>query len=268
MTLQLSAHNITVKIGTKIICKNFNINIQCGEVWGLLGPNGCGKTTFLHALCGIHPLSIGEVLLDGKNIKSLPIKTVAQLIGILFQDVDPIFSQTVFEYCLASRYPHLMYFKRENSMDIAIVNDALEQMTIAHLQREPITALSGGERRRLAIASILAQTPQIYLLDEPTNHLDLQHQIKVLQHFRKLEDCAVMMSLHDVNWAHQFCDHIMLLFANGEIVIGTPNEVLTAETLTRLYQHPIRKIISDRNVFWYPKMPRLKTCRGDNLKDL
>lgn len=252
MTLQLSAHNITVKIGAKVICKNFNIDIKSGEVWGLLGPNGCGKTTFLHALCGIHPLCEGEVLLGEKNIKSLPIKAIAQLIGILFQDFDATFAQTVFEYCLASRYPHTAYFKRENNADFAIVHDALEIMAITHLRTQSITALSGGERRRLAIASILSQTPQIYLLDEPTNHLDLQHQIKVLQHFSKLEDCAVMMTLHDVNWAHQFCDRIMLLFADGEIILGTPDVVLTAETLTALYQHPINKITSDKKVFWYP----------------
>lgn len=252
MTPLLSAHNLAINIGGKMICRHLNLQINRGEVWGLLGPNGSGKTTVLHALLGIFPIMTGNIFLHDKNIKSFPIKSLAKYMALLFQDDKITFPQSVFEYCLASRYPHHAYFNCENEEDRQIVYHALQIMDIAHLHAKPLTQLSGGERRRLAIASVLAQTPQIYLLDEPTNHLDLHQQISVLQHFRNLQDCAVIMSLHDINLAQQFCDHVILFFENGEIVIGKTETTLTENRLTHLYRHPIIKYTTDRKIFWYP----------------
>ena len=255
----LIAERITIAINNKMICQDLNLAIRPGDIWGLLGPNGCGKTTLLHALAGLHPLIEGDMKLDNHFYTTLSVRSIAQNIGILFQHFHSSFPQTVWEYCLTSRYPHLSYFKKESSKDKHIVMQALQLMALDPFMHKTIDHLSGGEKRRLAIATVLAQTPSIYLLDEPTNHLDVQHQMRVLNHFTDLAQnntAGIMMALHDVNLAQQFCNRILLLFPDGCIQQGTANEMLTVENLTRLYQHPIKKILADTTTFWWAESKR------------
>lgn len=250
----LQAKNLTLCHGEKIICRHFNIQVAPGDIWGILGPNGCGKTTLLHALAQLHPVLEGEILLGNTPLKTISMKKIAQSIGILFQDFTAPFSQTVWEYCLASRFPHLAYFESESSNDKQIVKQALQTMELNDCMQRPIVALSGGEKRRLAIAALLVQAPQIYLLDEPTNHLDVRHLIKTVSHFKQLatnHSAAVLMSLHDINLAHQFCNRILLIFSDGTIKQGESHAILTEDNLSQLYQHPIKKIIQDGTSFWW-----------------
>lgn len=111
-------------------------------------------------------------------------------------------------------------------------------MELLHLRQAVVTQLSGGEKRRLAIAALLVQTPSIYLLDEPTNHLDIRHQLSIMQHFVSLAEskqAAVVMTLHDIRLARAYCSHIVLIFPNGETQQGTPEVLLTKSNLSELY---------------------------------
>lgn len=251
--MNLLAKQISIKAGNKLICQSLTIHSKPGEVWGILGPNGCGKTTLLHALMGLHPIIHGEILLGKNKLKQLSLKCIAQSLGLLFQDFSTHFPQTVLDYCSASRYPHLPYFKKEDKQGKEIVLQALQTMELDLAQNKIIQHLSGGEQRRLAIAALLAQTPSIYLLDEPTNHLDIKHQIKVLTHFRYLaknKSVTVLMTLHDINLVQQFCDHILLLFGDGTSMQGFTQATLNAQNLTRLYQHPILQKGEGEQSYW------------------
>src|SRR6185437_17086970 len=139
-------------------------------------------------------------------------------IGILFQETPAdLFHQTVFEYSSSGRYPHASHF--ENRENLQIIEQALLDMDLLHLNRQLVHTLSGGERRRLNIATVLAQTPRIYLLDEPNNHLDIRYQIQVFEHFKKLSKesaISVVMALHDLRLAKKYCDKIILLSGTGE----------------------------------------------------
>ncbi|TAK74233.1 MAG: ABC transporter ATP-binding protein [Gammaproteobacteria bacterium] len=235
---RLLAEHITLKAANKLICRDLTLTLQAGEIWGILGQNGSGKTTLLHALAGLHPLTSGQIWLGQHTLSALTPKTIAKQRAILFQDTHPTFSLSVREYCLTARYPHLSYFKKPSTHDQHIIDQALEVVELTAHQQQAITTLSGGEKRRLAIAAVLAQTPLIYLLDEPTNHLDMRHQISVLQHFRQLaqqQGISIIMSLHDANLARQFCDQVLLLFANGVAQQGHVEELLATENLRRLY---------------------------------
>lgn len=254
MLTQFCAKQLSSKIGNKLICRDLSFHMVASEVWGIIGPNGCGKSTLLHTLCGIHGYVAGEILLDQKNLQQLSRKSIAQNMAILFQDFEFSFSQTVFEYCLSARYPHRNYFQHNRALDIEIVEDALQQVQLEHVRDFPLNQLSGGERRRASIASVISQTPRIFLLDEPTNHLDLHHQMRICQYFRKQNQCIVIMSLHDVNIAQHFCDQLILVFGNGDVLIGKPDHVLTPDTLTHLYQHPIVKINNGASIYWHAKM--------------
>lgn len=247
----LSTKNLTLKIGQLTLCEALNLVIRPGEMWAVLGANGSGKTTLLHTLAGLLPAEQGQIFLNQEAFTQLSNKALAQSLGILFQDYNPPFPQTVWEYCCAGRYPHRAYFQKESAGDKHIVLQALQVMELDKLKQRSVAQLSGGEKRRLAIASLLAQTPDIYLLDEPTNHLDLRHQIQVLKHFRHLvatKSAAVVLSLHDVNLAQQFCNRFLFLFPNGATQQDT---IMTSESLTRLYQHPIVMINNASMPFWY-----------------
>lgn len=278
----LTASELTLNQGNKTLCASVHLNMKAGEVWGVLGPNGCGKTSLLHALCGLRPVTRGEIQLNHQPLTRLPTKAIARQIGILLQDFHPVFPQSVRDYCRAARYPHLPFLKRETRADFKIVIKALRDMELLSFSRRSALQLSGGEQRRLAIAALLVQTPAIYLLDEPTNHLDVRHQHLVLRHFRRLADsgrATVMMSLHDASLAEHYCDYVLLMFPHGDTLQGRTRDVLTHDHLTRLYQHPIDSIHHGNMLYWQPRPgcaafpdriahhPRMETGTGQVTQD-
>ena len=247
---RLEAKQIEIKIGNKKICQQLNLTLNAGEIWGVLGPNGCGKTTLLHALTGLHPLQQGEIYCHGEKLKNLSTKVIAQSIGLLFQDFNASFPQTVWEYCLESRFPHLNYFKKATEQDKKMVWHALQMTELNELSHRVITKLSGGEKRRLALSALLAQTPTIFLLDEPSNHLDIKHQMNIFTYLQKLaktDRVSIMMSLHDIHLAKQFCSHLLLLFADGSTKQGETKQIMTIENLTTLYHYPMEKFYGYQN---------------------
>lgn len=255
----LDLQQLTIRTKQKIICESLSISMKAGEMWGILGPNGSGKTTLLHSLAGLHPTQAGHIFLNQQLLTNLSKKTIAQSIGILFQDYSPAFTQTVWDYCLSARFPHLHYYQRESTQDQLITSQALQQMDLHPLKHRPIHELSGGEKRRLAIAALLTQTPAIYLLDEPTNHLDLYYQTKTLAHFYSLAHqghATIVMALHDINLAQQFCDYIILLFQDGECLFGPKEAVLTPTNLSRLFGCTISSHVIDKLTYWIPQKAR------------
>lgn len=236
----LETKNLRISINNKIICHDLNWQVNAGEVWGILGPNGSGKTTLLHTLAGLHSHFNGDIFIANEKIGLCTPKKIAQKIGILFQHFTETFSQTVWEYCLASRFPHQHYFQKKSAHDEAITRKSLALMELEPLAKQNIHHLSGGQKRRLAIACILNQTPHVFLLDEPNNHLDVRHQIQMLKHFCLLaetESKIVIMSLHDVNLAQQFCTHLLLIHHGGVIQQGRTEEIINTENLSKLYEH-------------------------------
>lgn len=254
MTL-LTTHNLTVAIANQLICRDLNLTLKSGEICGILGPNGSGKTTLLQTLANLHPAKTGEIYLRRKPFSALSTKQIAQQLGILFQETTALFSQTVFEFCLTGRHPHLTRFGFENEVDKQITAAALQTMQLENKSTQKVQTLSGGERRRLAIATLLTQAPQVYLLDEPMNHLDIRHQMQVLNHFKYLTQttsATVMLSLHDINIAQNLCHRIILLFNDGSFLQGSPMDVLTEDNLSRLYQYRLTKTWVKSQQVWLP----------------
>ncbi|MFA5627058.1 MAG: ABC transporter ATP-binding protein [Thiohalomonadaceae bacterium] len=238
----LRVTELDVGIGQRSLLHNLNFVIEPGQCWVLLGPNGVGKTTLLHTIAGLCPAQGGSLWLEGHALARMPRRVVAQRLGLLPQVSKDNFPSTVLETALTGRHPHLSRWQAEGPDDEQLARSALAQMDLQDYADRLCQTLSGGERRRLALATLLVQAPALLLLDEPSNHLDLRHQIAVLQHLRGLADSGkhgLLLSLHDINLAARYCDHALLLFTGGNWLAGPAKELFTNDNLSRLYGHPI-----------------------------
>jgi len=251
----LACKGLRVEIAGRVLVDSLELSIEAGSLLGILGRNGSGKTTTLHTLAGIRHEAPEGVMLDGTPIAAWPRREVARRVGLVTQHLDNPFSTTVLETVVAGRHPHLGFWRWEDRTDREIARDALARVGLAELAERPLETLSGGERRRVAIATLLCQSPSTCLLDEPTNHLDPAHEQAVMLLLKQLADCGhgVAASLHDVNAASRYCDRCLLLFGDGDWTTGPTGQVLTEQALTRLYGVSMREaLLGEERVFFIP----------------
>lgn len=251
----LTTTKLKLSAGTKTLCKQLDWQVQQGERWGVLGLNGAGKTTLLHTLAGIHEPDSGEIRLYDKNLATWKRRAVARHVGLLLQENYEPFPGKVLDYVLIGRHPHLHAWQWESDKDIQLAQDALHTVGLRGFETRDIASLSGGEHQRMAIAAILVQQPDIFLLDEPVNHLDWHHQHQLLKNICDrvtTQSKALVMVIHDVNLAARYCDHVLMIFDNGEIQSGTTDQMLHPEMLARLYGYPVAEINTDAGPVYIP----------------
>jgi len=251
----LQANSLTVSIAGKPICNELSITMQRGECWAILGGNGAGKTTLLHTFAGLRAADEGQINFSDKLLEHWPRKLLTQKLGLLLQDSNDIFPSTVLETVMIGRHPHLKFWEMESQSDFAYARQALADVSLEDVQDRQVNTLSGGERRRLAIATLLVQNPELFLLDEPTNHLDMRYQITLLEILiarAKSKNGTLCMVLHDANLARRFCTHIMLMISPDDIVTGKIEDVLTEDNLARLYQFPIKSVETESGRVFLP----------------
>ncbi|MDX2455946.1 MAG: ABC transporter ATP-binding protein [Gammaproteobacteria bacterium] len=252
----LATHALHITIGTTTVCRELELTINSGERWCVLGRNGTGKTTLLHTLAGLRPPTSGGLSLNNRPLAQTSRKSVAQQIGLLFQDHTDTFPATVLETVLTGRHPWLGPLQWESDRDLAVARQALQAVGLQCMEQRLVNTLSGGERRRTGIACLLTQDPQLLLLDEPTNHLDIHHQIRMLdllQEHVTHADKALLLIMHDLNLAVRYCNRFLLLFGNGETIQGTAAAILTQANLERLYQHPLQAVAVPHGTVWLPQ---------------
>jgi iron complex transport system ATP-binding protein len=232
-----SCHDLRVEVSGRTLVRDLSFELQPGELLAILGQNGSGKTLTLHTLAGLRAAAAGRVLLSGRDVDSVSRKETARALALLPQHVDDIFPATVLDTAMIGRHPHIARFQWETAQDVAVTQAALGAVGLDTLAHRDVLTLSGGERRRLAIAQVLTQQPDVYLLDEPTNHLDPQHQLDALRLFRDRanDGAAVVASLHDVNLAVRYADRCLLLYGDGRWDIGETGKVLDESRLSELF---------------------------------
>lgn len=236
---------LDVRIADIRVVNGLELRLQPGEFWGLLGPNGIGKTTLLKCLAGLEPPAAGRVLLESRSIDELPRKLLARHVGMLQQHTAYVFDSSVLQTVLTGRHPHLGYWEREGPEDLARATAALEGVGLGDFSERSVTGLSGGEARRLAFAALLVQEPDVLLLDEPSNHLDLRHQVQIMGMIRAQTvngGRSAIAALHDINLAARYCSHILMLFGGGDWCGGAMQGMLTETSLERLYHCPVERI--------------------------
>lgn len=251
---RLEMRNLVIDIPGRADGLPLNLQLEPTQVWGVLGPNGVGKTTLLHTLAGLRAPRSGEVLIDGKLQAAYTRRQVAQQIGVIFQEQLDGFPATVMETALIGRHPHIPRWGHESADDLAITCAALRRLDVDQLAARQINTLSGGERQRVVIATVLAQRPTLWLADEPSNHLDLHHQVEVMCLLTEQASAGdtVMLCLHDLNLAARWCDHILLLYPGGAHRAGSAKDLLQLDLLERLYGQRLATIELDGAAVFVP----------------
>lgn len=235
----ITIHNVSCGYQTNLVLKDISFEIREGEFLGIIGPNGSGKSTLLRALSRCLKPIKGSLLYKGNNLYHLSYREAAKNFAFVSQDTVFSFSFSIWEIVLMGRIPYLRPLQSETQYDLEIAKEAMAVTDIARLADRQINELSAGERQMVIIAKALTQQPKVLFLDEPTSHLDIGHQIQILNLLRELnqrKNITVIIVLHDLNLASEYCDRIVLL-NNGVVhTIGKPEEVLTYQNIEEVYK--------------------------------
>ncbi len=241
----MEIQNLQISSPARRLYSDINLSFKASEVWGILGQNGTGKTTLLNTLCGLHDADSGSISLLDKPLQTYSPRELSQLAGYLFQLSSESFPQSVYQYCSAGLHPHRNRWQPLTDDENRLIMQSLKRVDLHEFCGRSMDSLSGGEKRRAEIASLLIQNPRIWLLDEPVNHLDIAHQISLLELIisqAHKNDGTVISVLHDANLADRFCSHVLLLFADGSYQAGKKDDLLNENNLSRLFAHPLKII--------------------------
>ena len=223
----------------KFQLSDINFEIPKGSFAGIIGPNGSGKTTLFRAITGILPLKSGQILLSGKNLKAFTLRQRAQNIAIVSQFIEAG-DMSVEDYVLMGRIPYHNRFNFfETDEDFEIARKYMELIDTWRFKDQLMSELSGGEQQLAGIARALTQQPELLLLDEPTSHLDITHQVHILNVLQQLNQetgLSVLLVIHDLNLASEYCDRLILVNQGRIHTQGVPEEVLTFRNIEDVYQ--------------------------------
>ncbi|MGH8251137.1 MAG: ABC transporter ATP-binding protein [Steroidobacteraceae bacterium] len=238
---RLACDALRVAVDGRSLVTGLAFEAAGGEFIAVLGRNGVGKTLTLHTLAGLRSPAAGSLRLDGCKLADWSGRERAARIALLPQSTEDPFPITVFDAALIGRHPHLPFWQWEGAQDIECARAALAAVDLDGLSGRAVESLSGGERRRLDVATLLAQDAAVCLLDEPTNHLDPRHRNEVLALFRARADAGglVIATLHDATLAARWADRVLLLHGDGRWQFGEAATTLSAAHLSELYQVPI-----------------------------
>jgi len=222
----------------RFVLQDVDFEIEKGQFVGIIGPNGSGKTTLFKGISCELPTLTGRSMLNAEHIQKMNLKQKARNIAVVTQNIE-VGNMTVVEYVLMGRIPYQRQFQFfETSEDIAIAEKYIELTGISDLRDKNMNALSGGEQQLAGIARALTQEPQLLLLDEPTSHLDITHQVQILNLIRRLSEnlgLTVLMIIHDLNLAGEYCDSLIMMQKGAIRKKGTPHEVLNYMDIEAVY---------------------------------
>jgi len=235
----LSIENLKSGYSNQFIIDGISFDISKGSFTGIIGPNGSGKTTLFKTITGELSIMDGNIYLNKNCISTMHPKQKAQKIAIVTQNTDAV-DIKVEDYVLMGRYPYKGNFQLfDTAKDYELVNKFMQLTAVYKFKDKMMNELSGGEQQLVAIAKALAQEPELLLLDEPTSHLDISHQMQVLNLIQKLNEdfeLTVLMIIHDLNLAAEFCDFLIMMDKGKVFVKGTPEEVLTYSNIEEVFE--------------------------------
>lgn len=261
VSTRLVATGVGVDLGGRAVLDDVDLEVRGGELLALVGPNGAGKSTLLSALSGDLTPTRGAVTLDGHPIGALRSRDLARERAVLPQENRLAFGFRVVDVVRMGRAA--WSGRPQEDADDEVVAAALARTDTTHLADRTFPTLSGGERARVSLARVLAQTTDVVLLDEPTAALDVRHVEVVMAQARTLaaEGHAVVAVLHDLTLAAAHADRVCVL-ADGRVrALGTPRDVLDAALVSAVYEHPVDVVDLDGRLVVLPRrLPQEVPC--------
>ena len=250
--MSLSLSGVTVAVGSVEICSEVSLEVDSGQIVGVIGPNGSGKTTLLRTVYRVLRPRLGSVVVGEDDLWDLRPSEAARRIAVVVQEPQSDFEFTVREVVAMGRSPHQSPFARVSDEDHQRVDDALAHVSISELAARSFGTLSGGEKQRALIARALVQGARVLVLDEPTNHLDIRYQLEVLDLIRGV-GVTTLMSIHDVNLAAEYCDHVVVLQGGRIQAAGPVGSVLRPEVLEPVFGVKVERVsrAGRRPLYWF-----------------
>ena len=218
--------------------KDVSFSIPSGKLVGLIGHNGCGKTTMMRCINRMHDFQEGDIRIDGESVKGKTVNEIAKKVANVPAELRNSFGLTVYETVMLGRYPYLKNLWWETDEDETIVMDTMKKFGVHHLMNKQLNMLSSGERQRVLIAKAYVQEPRLMLVDEPTSHLDMKYKLNVMEYLRAMvkKDMTVLVAEHDISLMARYCD-LCVIMKKGELVaVGDPKKIITEELIEDVYE--------------------------------
>ena len=252
----LKVDDLHMRFGDFEALKGVSFSLRRGRLVGLIGPNGCGKSTMMKCISKIHNMTSGTILVDGMDVSTMKPAEVAKLVATVPAEAGQTFGTSVMDMVMLGRYPYVDRVWWETPDDERIVREALRAFGLDHLRRKQVSLCSSGERQRALIAKAYVQEPKFMLVDEPTSHLDMKYKLDVMEYLQKMarSDMTVMVAEHDISLMARYCDTCIIM-KQGEIVtIGDPKKVIDADLIREVYEVDARVgLDEDGEIYVLPK---------------
>jgi len=261
--MDIVGKKIEFSYGSKKVLDEVDFKIGHGKFVGLLGPNGCGKTTLIGLISGTHDLKYGEITISGTSVRNISARDMAKFLAVVPQSNTISFPFTSLEIVMMGRYPFKERFSKFLDKDIEICLKCMSVTDTLQFAKRPVNMLSGGERQRVILARALAQQPKILILDEATSNLDIRHTTSFLATVKELSrvnGITVISAMHDLNLASMFCDEILMIGNSRILASGSVDHVLTKENIELAYKTPVKvKRQDDGKISVHLEIPALKS---------
>lgn len=244
--------DLNYHIKSQEILKHINLNFEAGKIYAIIGPNGAGKSTLLKHLMRLIEPPMGTVLYLSQDVRQFKIKEYARKVSYVFQENVRDIDFNVYDILVMGRYNHMDLWGDITKEDEVLINQVISDLKLGYLKDRAIRTLSGGEAQKVFIGRALVQNTPLLLLDEPTSMLDIHNSVELIETIKGLKEkhnLTIIMVLHDLNLAFNYCDELVLLKQGEVICKAEPEKLVDMSCLQEVYHNKLR-IIKDESRFY------------------